>query len=45
MVSHDVANIIAQANKILHLQQKVLFFGSSEEYRKTKAGREFLGGR
>ena len=26
MVSHDVANIIAQANKILHLQQKVLFF-------------------
>ena len=38
MVSHDVANIIAQANKILHLQQKVLFFGSSEEYRKTKAG-------
>lgn len=45
MVSHDVANIIAQANKILHLQQKVLFFGSSEEYRKTKAGKEFLGGR
>ena len=45
MVSHDVANIIAQANKILHLQHKVLFFGSSEEYRKTKAGREFLGGR
>ena len=44
MVSHDIANIMGQANKILHLQQRVLFYGSPEEYGNTQAGREFLGG-
>ncbi len=44
MVSHDVANVIGQASKILHLQQRVLFFGTPEEYRKTAAGRRYLGG-
>ncbi len=44
MVSHDVPGIITQANKILHLQQRVLFFGSPEEYRRTAAGRRYLGG-
>ena len=43
MVSHDMANIVGQASKILHLQQRVLFFGTPQEYGKTKAGREFLG--
>ena len=44
MVTHDVANVVNQANKILHLKQKVLFYVTPEEYRKTKAGQLFLGG-
>lgn len=44
MVSHDMSNIVGQASKILHLHQSVVFYGSPEEYGKTKAGQEFLGG-
>lgn len=44
MVSHDIQNIIHQANKILHLKQSVLFYGDVEEYKKTAFGKEFLGG-
>ena len=44
MVSHDVQNVIHQANKILHLQQRVLFYGSVKDYVKSRAGLEFLGG-
>ena len=43
MVTHDVANMVEQADKILHLQQKVLFYGKAQDYKKTRAGREFLG--
>ena len=44
MVSHDIKNIVGQANKILHLQQNVLFYGSAEEYQKSSTGQKFLGG-
>lgn len=44
MVSHDVRNIVTQANKILHLRQSVLFYGSAGEYVKSETGRKFLGG-
>lgn len=44
MVSHDIQNMVLQAQKILHLKQKVLFYGSVEEYRKSPLGRQFLGG-
>lgn len=44
MVTHDVANIMGQANRILHLQQRALFFGTPAEYAKTQVGRRFLGG-
>lgn len=44
MVSHDIQNIVTQANKILHLKQTVQFYGTVEEYRKTESGKEFLGG-
>lgn len=44
MVTHDVANVVTQASKILHLGQKVLFYGTPEEYVKTAQGRSFLGG-
>ena len=44
MVSHDVQNMVRQAKKILHLKQKVLFYGTVEEYRRSPLGRSFLGG-
>ncbi len=44
MVSHDIGNVISQANKILHLHRSVVFCGSAEEYKKSVAGKEFLGG-
>ena len=44
MVSHDIQNIVAKANKILHLKQSVLFYGSVEDYKQAECGREFLGG-
>lgn len=45
MVSHDIGNIVAQANKILHLKQRAVFFGSSSDYQKSSVGKQFLGGR
>lgn len=44
MVSHDIGNIIHQANKILQLKQTVQFYGTVEEYRHSVYGKEFLGG-
>ena len=44
MVTHDVANAVGHATKILHLRQKTLFFGTPKEYAGTSEGREFLGG-
>ena len=43
MVTHDVVNVSREANKILHLKQKVLFYGTPEEYRTSRAGQLFLG--
>ncbi|MCI8948636.1 MAG: metal ABC transporter ATP-binding protein [Lachnospiraceae bacterium] len=43
MVSHDIQNVVSQANKILHLQQRVLFYGTVSQYRNSQAGRKFLG--
>lgn len=45
MVSHDVANIVHHADKILHLKQKPLFWGNMRDYVKSQAAREFLGNR
>ena len=44
MVSHDIGNIVTQANKILQLKQTVQFYGTVDEYKKSEFGREFLGG-
>lgn len=44
MVSHDIRNAINHADHILHMQQKVLFYGTAEEYLGSRAGEEFLGG-
>lgn len=44
MVSHDIRNIVTQANKILHLKQNVRFYGSAEDYVESNVGLKFLGG-
>ena len=44
MVSNDMANIVRQAGKILHLQQKALFWGTVQDYLKSGIGNQFLGG-
>ena len=44
MVSHDIESAVEDATHILHLQEKVLFFGTAEDYRKSRVGRNFLGG-
>lgn len=41
MISHDVGAAIKYANKILHVAENV-FFGSTEEYLKSAAGKRFL---
>ncbi len=38
MVSHDVANAVKEADMILHLKREVLFYGTTKEYLKSKAG-------
>lgn len=44
MVSHDIGNVVGQAEKILHLKREVLFYGTVEDYRNSPVGRRFLGG-
>ena len=44
MVSHDIESAVEYASHILHLQEKVLFFGTAEDYRRSRVGRTFLGG-
>ncbi|MDR2660207.1 MAG: metal ABC transporter ATP-binding protein [Spirochaetaceae bacterium] len=42
MVSHDINAAIKYANKILHLWQKQLFFGSVKDYINSDIGKIFL---
>lgn len=44
MVSHDIANVVKQAKKILHLKRKVLFYGKTKDYLSSEAGRSYIGG-
>ncbi len=44
MVTHDVGNVLQEAGKVLHLKQRVLFYGTAEDYRASEAGWLFLGG-
>lgn len=46
MVSHDVSAAIRYASHILHVSRKPLFFGTTEDYLKTPAGKAFaaMGG-
>ena len=44
MVSHDIESAVKYATHILHLQEKVLFFGTAGTYQKSRVGQTFLGG-
>ena len=44
MVSHDIESAVEDATHILHLQETALFFGTTEDYRKSRIGKAFLGG-
>ena len=44
MISHDIKSGLAHANKVLHLQNRQVFFGTAEEYPNSDVGRYFLGG-
>ncbi len=45
MASHDIHGAVTQADHILHLNNRQLFFGSTADYLKSAAGMHFLGGR
>lgn len=42
MVSHDMENALSYGEKILHLDTKQLFFGTTEAYLATETGQHFL---
>lgn len=42
MVSHDLRNAVEEANKILHLQKQVLFYGPAHDYMNSKAACHFF---
>ena len=44
MVSHDIPSSIDIADKILHLNHKSSFFGTTEEYVKSPFAKQFIGG-
>ncbi|MBQ2676662.1 MAG: metal ABC transporter ATP-binding protein [Clostridia bacterium] len=45
MVSHDVESAVKYADKILHLDTKMQFFGTTSDYLSSDIGRGFVGGR
>jgi len=44
MVSHDIASAVKYASKILHLGKQPLFFGTTDEYKKSHIGKFFMAG-
>lgn len=45
MVTHDINNAIGYATHIIHLGQEKYFFGTQNQYEKSKASNIFLGGK
>jgi len=43
MISHDVKAAVENANKILHIGNSTEFFGLTEDYLRSEAGKKFLG--
>jgi len=44
MISHDIQAAVKYASHILHLQNKQLFFGTTEDYLQSETGRIFTRG-
>ncbi|MDR0884852.1 MAG: metal ABC transporter ATP-binding protein [Clostridiales Family XIII bacterium] len=44
MVSHDIGSAVRYASHMLHLQNKQVFFGTTEKYIASEAGTRFMGG-
>ena len=44
MVSHDIASAVKYSSKILHLGRQPLFFGKTEDYKKSHIGKFFMAG-
>ena len=42
MVSHDISSSIQYADKILHINQSLLFYGDTKSYVNTELGKRFL---
>lgn len=42
MVSHDISSSIQYADKILHINQSLLFYGDTKSYENTELGKRFL---
>ncbi len=42
MVSHDISQAVRYADKILHINQSLLFWGDTAEYVNTEIGKRFL---
>lgn len=45
MISHDIAEAVANAGKILHLSENSAFFGSVDEYLSSDIGEKFFKGK
>ncbi|MCL2365969.1 MAG: metal ABC transporter ATP-binding protein [Oscillospiraceae bacterium] len=44
MISHDIRAAVEYASHILHLQNRQIFFGTTEDYVQSEAGQYFLKG-
>jgi len=44
MISHDIRAAVEYASHILHLKNRQIFFGTTENYKQTEMGRLFLSG-
>lgn len=44
MVSHDIETAVRHADKILHIDNTVLFYGGRTEYINSDVGKKFVGG-
>lgn len=44
MISHDIANALKYANKVLHISSDSSFFGTAEEYFETDFYKNMIGG-
>ena len=41
-LGHDLRNAVEEANKILHLQKRVLFYGPAHDYMNSQAAGHFF---